>query len=301
VTAPLKVGTRRSPLALAQTDLALRALRRHNPGVVFELVPITTAGDRNRTVGSSPDFTDRISAAVEGKEVDLAVHSAKDLPTRPQRDVRVAAFLPRADPSDVLVGRPGLDLGRLPAGARIGSSSVRRRAQLLREWPWASVVEIRGNVGTRLAMVDSGKVDGVILAAAGLRRLGAASRIGRRLPVRRFLPAPGQGALALEVRQGDRAVDRVVRTVDHGPTRAAVTAEQACAAGFGADCDVPLGVLARVRGEALSLDAELLDPDGRRSVRVRRAGPVLNAASLGRLAGAELLRATEFSVRSGTS
>jgi hydroxymethylbilane synthase len=301
VTAPLKVGTRRSPLALAQTELALRDLRKKTPNAEFEVVPITSAGDRNRTLGSSPDFTDRISAAVEGGEVDLAVHSAKDLPTRPERDVLVAAFLRRADPSDVLVGRPGLDLERLPRGSRIGSSSVRRRAQLLREWPWANVVGVRGNVGTRLAMVDRGSVDGVILAAAGLRRLGAAARIGRRLPLQRFVPAPGQGALAIEVRQGDRSVDRIVRAADHGPTRAAVTAEQACAAAFGADCDIPLGVLARVRGETLSLDAELLDPDGRRSVRVRRAGPLLNAGSLGRLAGAELIRTTEFGREDGRS
>jgi hydroxymethylbilane synthase len=297
VTAPLKVGTRRSPLALAQTEIVLRSLRRGNPGSTFEVVPITTAGDRNRTVGSSPDFTDRISAAVEGGEVDLAVHSAKDLPSRPERDVRIAAFLRRADPCDVLVGRPGLDLEDLPDGTRVGSSSVRRRAQLLREWPGATVSEVRGNVGTRLAMVDAGTVDAVILAAAGLRRLGSAHRIGRRLPVRRFVPAPGQGALAVEVRRGDRAVDRIVREVDHGPTRAAVTAEQMCAAAFGADCDIPLGVLGRVRGETLNLDAELLEASGRRSLRVRRAGPVLGAGSLGRLAGAELLRASELGAR----
>jgi hydroxymethylbilane synthase len=294
VTARLRVGTRRSPLALAQTSIVLRALKKADRGSEFEVVPITTAGDRNRTIGSSPDFTDRISAAVEAGEVDFAVHSAKDLPSRPERDVRVSAFLRRADPSDVLVGKPGLDLDRPPNGTRIGSSSVRRRAQLLREWPWATVLEVRGNVGSRLAMVDHGSVDAVILAAAGLRRLGSGDRIGRRLPLARFVPAPGQGALAVEVRRGDRTVDRIVRAVDHGPTRAEVTAERTCASAFGANCDVPLGVLARVRGENLSLDAELLEPSGRRSVRVRRAGLVLNAASLGRWAGAELLRATEL-------
>jgi hydroxymethylbilane synthase len=293
VTAALRVGTRKSPLALAQTELVLAALRKAMPAAAFEVVPITTAGDRNRTVGSSPDFTDRISAAVESGEVDLAVHSAKDLPVRPERGVRVAAFPRRADAADVLVGRPGASLEPPPPGTRVGSSSVRRRAQLLREWPTVEVVEVRGNVGTRIALVDSGTVDAVMLASAGLRRLGLAARIGRRLPPARFLPAPGQGALAVEVRYGDRKVDGVVRSIDHGPTRAAVTAERTCAAVLGADCNLPLGVYARLRREALTVDAELFDPDGRRSIRVRREGPVLNAGSLGRLAGSDLAQLGE--------
>jgi hydroxymethylbilane synthase len=293
VTAALRVGTRKSPLALAQTELVLKALRRGVPETKFEVVPITTAGDRNRSVGSSPDFTDRISAAVEAGEVDLAVHSAKDLPVRPERGVRVAAFPLRANPADVLVAQPGVDCSRPPAGTRIGSSSVRRRAQILREWPGVEVVDVRGNVGTRLGLVDAGTVDGLVLASAGLVRLGLAGRIDRRLPVNRFLPAPGQGALAVEVRYGDRAVDRIVRAVDHGPTRATVTAERTCAATLGADCNLPLGVLGRVRGEILTVDAELFDLDGRRSVRVRRHGPVLNAGSIGRLAGADLARTAE--------
>jgi hydroxymethylbilane synthase len=293
VSRPLRVGTRKSPLALAQTQLVVAALRRQDPATEFEVVPITTAGDRNRTVGSSPDFTDRISAAVETGEVDLAVHSAKDLPVRPERGVRVAAFPRRAAVADVLVGRPGLPLHPPPAGTRIGSSSVRRRAQLLREWPAVVLQEVRGNVGTRIGLVDSGAVDAVVLAAAGLRRLGLAGRVDRTLPTARFLPAPGQGALAIEVRYADRATDRVVRTLDHGPTRAAVTAERTCAAALGADCDLPLGALARVRAETLTLDAELFERNGRRSVRVRRQGPVLNAGSIGRLAGAELARTGE--------
>ncbi|MCI4324831.1 MAG: hydroxymethylbilane synthase [Thermoplasmata archaeon] len=293
MTVAFRVGSRRSPLALAQTGLVVRSLRRAAPESEFVIVPITTAGDRNRSVGSSPDFTDRISAAVESGEVDLAVHSAKDLPTRPERDVRVAAFPRRGDPSDALVGRRDLDLIAIPDGTRIGSSSVRRRAQLLREWPRVTVVEVRGNVGTRLDMVDRGSVDAVVLAVAGLRRLGSADRIGRRLSIRRFVPAPGQGALAVEIRPRDRTLDRIVRAIDHPPTRAAVTAERSCAAAFGADCNFPLGVLGRVRGEVLSLHAELLEPGGRRSVRVERAAGVGTAASLGRLVAAEIVRATE--------
>jgi hydroxymethylbilane synthase len=293
VTRPLRVGTRKSPLALAQTELVLTALRRSGPGTSFEVVPITTAGDRNRTVGSSPDFTDRISAAVESGEVDLAVHSAKDLPVRPERGVRIAAFPPRGDVGDVLVGRADTPLDPPPPGTRIGSSSVRRRAQLLREWPGVLVPDVRGNAGTRIRLVDSGALEAVVLAAAGVRRLGLSARIGRTLPIPRFLPAPGQGALAVEVRYGDRAVDRVVRAIDHGPTRAAVLAERTCASALGADCDIPLGVLARVRSETLTIDAELFNRSGSRSVRVRRRGPVTNAASLGRLAGADLARTGE--------
>ncbi|MCI4326450.1 MAG: hydroxymethylbilane synthase [Thermoplasmata archaeon] len=289
----LRVGTRKSPLALAQTQLVVAALRRRDRAAEFEVVPLTTAGDRNRTVGGSPDFTDRISAAVEAGEVDLAVHSAKDLPVRPERGVRIAAFPRRAAVADVLVARPGLALRPPVSGTRIGSSSVRRRAQLLREWPGVVVQDVRGNVGTRIGLVDSGSVDAVVLAAAGLARLGLAGRIDRTLPPTRFLPAPGQGALAVEVRYADRATDRVVRTIDHGPTRAAVTAERTCAAALGADCDLPLAALARVRGETLTLDAELFDRNGRRSVRVRREGPVVNAGSIGRLAGAALERTSE--------
>ncbi|MCI4332624.1 MAG: hydroxymethylbilane synthase [Thermoplasmata archaeon] len=295
----LKVGTRRSPLALAQTAIVLQALRRDHPDSTFLVVPFTTAGDRRRIPGGSPDFTDRISAALESGEVDLAVHAANDLPPRAQRAVRVAAFVRRDDPSEVLVGRRGAVVPRLPADVRIGSSSRRSRAQLLREWPGTTVVDVGGRVEARLALLDAGELDAVVLEAAGLTRLGLADRIGRRLPIRRFLPSPGQGTLAVEVRYGDRALDRVVRGLDHGPTRAAATAERTCAAAFGVDGKYPLAVLGTVRGESMRLEAELLDPDGLRSVRVRRTGPVMNAGSLGRLAGSELLRAAESGGRVG--
>jgi hydroxymethylbilane synthase len=295
----LKVGTRRSPLALVQTELVLRALRLGHPDSTFLVVPFTTAADRHRLPGSAPDFTDRISAAVETGEVDLAVHAANHLPARAQRNVRVAAFLRRDDPSDVLVGRPSTDLRRLGPGTRVGSNSTRSRAQLLREWPEVTVEDVGGRVAARLALVDEGRVDAAVFEAAGLTRLGLSDRIGRRLPLRRFLPSAGQGTLAVEVRYGDRSLDRVVRGLDHGPTRAEATAERTCAAAFGRDGKYPLGVLGTVRGETLTLEAELLDSEGQRSVRVRRSGPVMNAGSLGRLAGSELLRTAESGGRAG--
>jgi hydroxymethylbilane synthase len=301
MTEILKVGTRRSPLALARTKVVLRALRQGHPDSTFLVVPFTTAGDRRRVPGNAPDFTDRISAAVESGEVDLAVHAANHLPARAQRNVRVAAFPRRDDPSDALVGRTGVGLRNLGPGRRLGANSRRSRAQLLREWPGATVVDLGGRVGARLARVDSGEVDAAVFEAAGLTRLGLADRIGRRLPVRRFLPSAGQGALAVEVRYGDRSLDQVVRGLDHGPTRAAATAERTCAAAAGTDGKYPLGVLATVHGESITLEAELLDPEGRRSVRVNRSGPAMNAGSLGRLAGSELLRAADSDGRVGPS
>ena len=289
MTERLRVGTRRSGLARAQTATVLRGLTRVAPSLRFETVLVETSGDRDRSTGSSPDFTDRIDRALLRGEVDLAVHSAKDLPAALDRRFDLLACPPRADPRDCLVLPRGPLSRRLSRGARVGSSSLRRRAQLLRWRPDLRVVEIRGNVDTRIDLVHSGAIDAAILAVAGVSRLGRKGEIGRLLPSATFLPAPAQGALAVVARTGDAALASIVHRIDHGPTHACVVAERAFAAALGGDCRVPLGALATVRGRTLSLTGEVLTPDGRIRLRRRRAGRALDAGPLGSKLGQNLL------------
>ncbi|MGI0151310.1 MAG: hydroxymethylbilane synthase, partial [Thermoplasmata archaeon] len=201
MTERVRVGTRRSPLARAQAGSVLSRLGRAHPGVRFEPVLIDTSGDRDRSTGGSPDFTDAIDRRLLRGEIDLAVHSAKDLPAELDRRLEILACPRRADPRDCLVaGR--IPRARLPRGARVGSSSLRRRAQLLRWRADLRVVEIRGNVDTRIGWVRSGSIDAAILAVAGLARLGRTGDVDRILPTSKFLPAPAQGALAVVGRSG---------------------------------------------------------------------------------------------------
>jgi hydroxymethylbilane synthase len=289
VTDRIRVGTRRSRLARAQTELVLAELRKAVPEWSFDPVPIDTTGDRDQNIGGSPDFTDMIDQALLRGEVDLAVHSAKDLPAELDRRLELVACPARGDPRDCLVVDEKLRAERLSSGARVGSSSLRRRAQLLRWRPDLSVVEIRGNVETRIGMVRSGKLDAAILAVAGIERLGRAEEIGRVLPRSRFLPAPAQGALALVTRTGDSWLSRAVRRVDHGSVRACVTAERTFAAALGGDCQVPLGAVATASGQDLTLVGEVLSPDGKAFLRSRRRGRLGDAEGLGIQLGKAML------------
>ena len=289
MTERFRVGTRRSHLARAQTALVLAGLARVARGVRFDPVPVDTSGDRDRSPGSSPDFTDTIDRALLRGEIDLAVHSAKDLPVELDRGLDLLACPRRADPRDCLVVARGLRVFGLPRGARVGSSSLRRRAQLLRWRPDLHVVEVRGNVDTRIGLARSGAIDAVILAVAGLSRLGKAAEIGRILPSTSFLPAPAQGALAVVVRAGDTTLASMVRRIDHTPTHLCVTAERTFAAALGGDCRVPLGALATVRERSLSLVGEVLTTDGRMSVRRRRRGPPSDAERIGSRLGKAML------------
>ncbi|HTW76959.1 MAG TPA: hydroxymethylbilane synthase [Thermoplasmata archaeon] len=287
---PVRVGTRRSRLARVQTELVLRRLARSHPDHRFEAVPIETSGDRDRTPGSSPDFTDAIDRALAGGEVDLAVHSAKDLPAELDRRLVLAACPPRADPRDCLVVGAAVAHGRLPVGARVGSSSLRRRAQLRRWRADLSVVEIRGNVDTRIGLVRSGTIDAAILAVAGVARLRRASEIARILSPASFLPAPAQGALAVVARTDEPKMVDLARPLDHPASRACVEAERAFSAALGGDCWMPLGALARCQGRTLTLTGEVLTPDGRHRLRGQRAGPAASAEELGRALGASFVR-----------
>ena len=285
---PLRVGTRGSVLALRQTELVVRSLRRHHPGLRVEVVPITTRGDRDPRRGISPDFTGAIEKALSSGAIDVAVHSAKDLAAGDPPGLVIAAYPPRADPRDGWVSR---QRGLLPKGAHVGTSSVRRRAQLLRWRPDLVPREIRGNVDSRIRKVASRQVDAIIVARAGVVRLGRSNELRGVLPLRWFLPSPGQGALAVQTRASDGRTRSLVRAIDHPPTRASVEAERSVARTLNASCNVPLGALARVHDSRLRICAEVLSSDGVRSLRASRAGPATRARALGRSVGEALKQA----------
>ncbi len=289
MTGRLTLGTRRSPLARAQTALVVNALQRRLPGTRLEVRPITTSGDRDHSVGASPDFTDAIDRALLGGEIDLAVHSAKDLPLALDRGLRLAAIPQRADPRDCLVASPGTRRNGLPRGAHVGSSSLRRRAQLLRWRPDLDVRELRGNVESRIGRVGSGELDAVVLAVAGITRLGRANEITQVLPRRDFLPAPAQGALAVVIRAGDDGLALRLRGLDHAESRAAVLAEREFAARLGGDCRVPLAAFASVLHGRVTLTGEVLSPDGKVRLRGRTSGPRTEPDGVGQRLGERLL------------
>jgi hydroxymethylbilane synthase len=259
----LRIGTRGSALALTQTGMVADDLA-DATGARTELVTITTDGDRSNEplsrAGGAGLFTGALRDALLEDRCDLIVHSLKDLPTAPHDGLVVAAIPAREDPRDALCARDGLTLETLPAGARIGTGSPRRMAQLRAKRPDVEVVDIRGNVDTRLGRVAPGDLDAVVLAAAGLRRLGRTDVITELLDADRWPTAPGQGALAVEVRRGD---ERLVRALDHPETRAAVEAEREVLALLEAGCSAPLGARAVVDAGLLLLSASVYSLDGR--------------------------------------
>ncbi|MFP4141641.1 MAG: hydroxymethylbilane synthase [Phycisphaerae bacterium] len=249
--ATIRIGTRRSTLARAQSQLVADALTRKTPSLTVELVGLDTEGDR--TAGPLADcggkglFTRRLEEALDNGEIDLAVHSAKDLPAKLDERYALAAFPPRADARDVLVTPAGLSPENIPAGARVGTGSPRRAALLQALQPGAEVVPIRGNVDTRLsrAIGDRADLDGVILAAAGLQRLGRMETLGRQVHIldpERFIPAGGQGALACQMRADREDVFAIAQALDDPTTRTAVEAERAFLRMVGADCHSCVGV-----------------------------------------------------------
>jgi hydroxymethylbilane synthase len=289
----LRVATRASELALAQARLVAERLEAAL-GVAVELVPLTTAGDRAPAVvlakaGVKGLFVKEIEEALLAGRADLAVHSAKDLPAELHPDLELAAFPEGGDPRDALVARArGTTLGTLPRGARVGTGSVRRTAQLRCARPDLEVVPLRGNVPTRLRKLDSEGLDALVLACAGLERLGLAWRIDERLAPERMLPAVAQGVLAIQARRAD-PVGRDAAALTHAPTARRVAAERGLLSRLGADCRVPVAALAEPADGALRLRALLASTDGTRLVRAERAAPEAEAAELGRRVAESLL------------
>ena len=299
----LRIGTRGSPLARWQAEAVVAALA-HAGGPVAELVPIRTSGDRlSRTpisiAGGKRLFVKEIEEALIAGRVDLAVHSAKDLPAERLAGLSVRAVLPREDPRDAVVAprsceRPAADPdvlfapGRAP---RVGTGSVRRAAQLRHAYPHLDVAPIRGNVGTRLDKLETGRFDLLVLAAAGLVRLNLAARIAVRLPFGLCVPAPGQGIVCAEYRTGDQATRDILATIEDRSASAALTAERALVTALGADCQVPLGGVTAVAGDDLVLCGVVAARDGARAVRREARGSVANPAALGAEVASELLAA----------
>ena len=267
----IRIGTRGSALAMAQTRQIADRLAKAAKAEI-ELVPITTQGDTSRaslaTIGGMGVFAAALREALLAGECDLVVHSLKDLPTADHPGLRLGAVPKRADARDALCARDGLTLATLPEGARVGTGSPRRIAQLRAARPDVVAVDIRGNVDTRLGKVESGELDAVILAAAGLGRLGRGDAVTELLELADWPTAPGQGALALEVRRerGDRSLERALEAVDHAVTRAMVFAERLVLAGLEAGCSAPVGATPFIADELLFLTASVYSADGTRQL-----------------------------------
>ena len=292
----LRIGTRASALAITQAQgVASRLSELH--GIDVELVTVSTEGDRNDaplvSIGGVGVFVAALREAVAFGEVDLAVHSLKDLPTTPDTRLAIPAIPVREDPRDVLVARDGLTLGELPQGARIGTGSPRRAAQINALGLGVEIVGIRGNVDTRLGRVASGEVDAVVIAYAALVRLSRTDEATEVLDPLQMLPAPGQGALACECRADDVATTRLLDVLDDPDTRAAVTAERSLLATLEAGCSAPVGALADIAwgddGEELWLRAVVADTTGSPSIRLSANGSPSDAAAVGERLAAQML------------
>lgn len=294
---PLRIGTRASALARVQSEAVAERLR-SVLGTRIELVPVVSEGDRSAApltqIGGSGVFVGAVRDSLARGEVDVAVHSLKDLPTVADGRVVLAAVPSREDPRDALVARDRLTLGELPAGSTVGTGSPRRAAQLRALGLGVDVVDIRGNVDTRLSKVARGDVDAILLARAGLIRLGREGEITENLDPLQMLPAPGQGALAVEVASGSgELADEVRAALDDPDSRATVTAERALLLELQAGCMAPIGALADVvegeDGAELWLRAVVAAPDGSDLVRMSAAGRVDEPAALGQTLAGELL------------
>ena len=263
---PLRIGTRASLLAKVQADLVKDRLASLDPSVPSVPVEIRSAGDRQggslRAIGITGVFTAALEDALRRGQVEVAVHSLKDLPVVLGADVTVAAVLEREDVRDACLTREGVPLSELPPGSRVGTSSPRREAMLLHSYPHLKVTEIRGNIDTRLKKLDRGEVDALVVAVAGLRRLG----VGRPFEILSedvVMPAPGQGAIGVETVRESQAAD-IVAAIDHLPSRFEVETERALLRAFGTGCSLPIGAHATLKGDLLTLRAVVFDDRGRR-------------------------------------
>jgi hydroxymethylbilane synthase len=288
---PLRIGTRASALARRQAESVRSQLA--GLGVSAELVLIRTSGDRDgeaplRAMGGKGIFIKELEDALLESRVDLAVHSMKDVPTELPSGLTIAAYCERADVRDALVSRGALLFEHLPAGARVGTGSLRRRAQLLLRRPDLQMVELRGNVDTRLAKVARGDCDAIVLAKAGLDRLQMADRITEVLPTDLCLPAAGQGAIGIEARANNDVLE-ALRRLNHVETQIAVESERTVLAALEGGCQVPIGVWARQEGREFVIEACVLAADASESLRTRRAGLSRDAEDLARRVAAALL------------
>jgi len=290
----VRIGTRGSRLAVAQATWVQDALHNLQAGLRCTLVTIRTAGDRIvdrplRAIGGKGLFVKEIEEALLADAIDCAVHSMKDLPAELAPGLVIAAVPAREDARDLIITRRSGDLASLPTGGRVGTGSLRRTALLRRQRTDLEIVELRGNVDTRLRKLDAGDLDAVVLAAAGLKRLGIEPQHASAFDPREFVPAIGQGALAIECRAGE--LESVLAALDDEATRVATTAERAFLARIGGSCHTPLGAHAVTNHGQIDLNAVVASPDGSRAVRGGSAGAYADAHDLGRKLAEDLLNA----------
>ncbi len=283
----VRVGTRGSRLALIQTELTLGLLRNAHPDVRFAVVTVTTQGDANQTAPLAGMglgvFVKEIERRLETGEIDMAVHSLKDMPTVLPDGMAIGAVLERADPRDALVSHLGTSLSDFPAGGRIGTSSPRRQAQIAERRPDLNIVPIRGNVDTRLRKASGEECDGTVIAVAGLDRMGLSDVVTEYLSPKEFVPPPGQGAMAVEIRADDERLAALVSAADHAPTTAAVSAERSFLESLGGGCQVPVGAYAEAGGDAegaLRLTVFMGAADGTATYRASAVGSASDTVGL---------------------
>ena len=292
---PLKIGTRGSPLALAQAhETRARLMAAHGlPEAAFEIAVIKTTGDRVTDrplaeIGGKGLFTKEIEEALLEGAIDIAVHSMKDMPTVLPAGLAIACLLPREDVRDAFVSLTHANLAAMPEGAVVGTSSLRRRAQLLNRRPDLRVVEFRGNVQTRLRKLADGVAEATFLACAGLHRLGQAAVIRAAISPDEMLPAIAQGAIGIEARSDNAAAEALLAPIHHAPTATRLAAERAFLAALDGSCRTPIGGLAEITGEDLRFRGEIIRPDGSERLATERRGPLGEAAAMGTDAAQEL-------------
>lgn len=284
----LKIGTRGSPLALAQAhETQARLMEAHGmPAEAFEVVVISTSGDRIQDrplseAGGKGLFTKEIEEALLAGTIDIAVHSSKDMPTVLPDGLELSAFLPREDARDAFIGKAVKRIVDLPQGAKVGSSSLRRQALIRRMRPDLDVVMFRGNVQTRLRKLEEGVAEGTILAYAGLKRLGLGHGVTDLMPLDAFPPAPGQGAIGIETRIGDSEVEKMLVAIHDVPTGQALACERAFLAALDGSCRTPIAGYATISGGRLVFAGLIISPDGTQSHEVKAEGLALDAADIG--------------------
>ena len=291
----LRVGTRGSRLSLVQTDMVVEKIRRANPAVEIERKIITTSGDVDRTtplftLSQKGIFEKEVDQAVLEGKVDFAVHSMKDVPTLLSAKLAIASVPERGATGDVLVSKGGKLLKELGDGKTVGTSSLLRAAQLRRVRPTLRADPIRGNVDTRVEKVERGEYDAVILAEAGLARLGMMDRVAERLSLDDFMPAPGQGALAVIARRDNSRLIDILKTVELPSTRAEAEAERELVEVLEGGCKVPVGAIASAKRDTIQLTASIFSMDGKQRLTATRSGPADHPAMIGKSAGEDLLK-----------
>ena len=286
------VGARGSLLSVRQTEGVIRILRTRHPRCSFRLEKITTLGDRAAAWKRSDTgiFVKEIEDALVKGKIDIAVHSVKDMPSKLPAKLFLAAVTRREDPRDILIARRGADLFRLPAGCCIGTSSLRRQAQILHIRPDACLSELRGNLDTRIRKLQEGLYDAIVVAVVGLRRLGIKHAKGCLIPETIMLPQTGQGALGIEIRRNDREASQLVKCLDDAAAHACIAAERAFLRETKAGCRMPVAALATIAGARMTMEGLIISLDGRKMIRLRCEGPRENAQVLGTRLARQVLK-----------